>query len=128
MAPIEGAEMRLLVHAPRGRDAAVVQSVLANQGLATQVCADTREMMEGLREGAAGVILTEEALPDLLGDRRIVLDSSARQILFAYRHRLDGLKRRARLPQAVRRGAGAAPDHPERHRQRTAPTRVPARR
>lgn len=72
MAAPDDAELRLLVHAPRGRDAAVVQSVLSAQGLATQVCADTREMMEGLQQGAAGVILTEEALPQLLGDRRIV--------------------------------------------------------
>jgi signal transduction histidine kinase/CheY-like chemotaxis protein len=56
-------ELRVLIHAPRGRDAAVVRSVLgaAHKGV---VCADATELLHCLREGAAAAILTEEALSD----------------------------------------------------------------
>lgn len=66
------AEMRLLVHAPRGRDAWVVESVLAASGIASSVCATAAELIARIDEGAAGVIVTEEALPELLGDQRLV--------------------------------------------------------
>ncbi len=56
-------ELRVLIHAPRGRDAAVVQSVLgeAHTGV---VCADVTELLQRIREGAAAAIVTEEALAD----------------------------------------------------------------
>lgn len=65
-------ELRVLIHAPRGRDAAVVQSVLEGQGIAARACATEDELMGCLLEGAAAIILTEEALPDLLSDQRLV--------------------------------------------------------
>jgi signal transduction histidine kinase/ActR/RegA family two-component response regulator len=64
-------ELRVLVHAPRGRDAAVVQSVLRHQGIDGKVCASHDELMTCLADGAAAVILTEEALPELHSDERL---------------------------------------------------------
>jgi signal transduction histidine kinase/ActR/RegA family two-component response regulator len=65
-------ELRVLIHAPRGRDAAVVHGVLGSQGIASYVCASESELIDRLLEGAASVILTEEALPQLLSDDRLV--------------------------------------------------------
>ena len=65
-------ELRVLIHAPRGRDAAVVQGVLAHQGIKSHVCNGRGQLMDCLEEGAASVILTEEALPDLLSDNRLL--------------------------------------------------------
>jgi len=65
-------EQRVLIHAPRGRDAAVVQGVLEHQRIAARVCATESELVDALVEGAAAVILTEEALPQLLADDRLV--------------------------------------------------------
>ena len=62
-------ELRILVHAPRGRDAAVVQTVLDFQRIKTHVCSSHEELVRCLAEGAAGAIVTEEALPQLLADR-----------------------------------------------------------
>jgi len=62
----EPVELRLLVHAPRARDAAVVQTVLRAQGLASQACANSQELLRCIEEGASGAIVTEEGLPGLL--------------------------------------------------------------
>lgn len=59
-------ELRVLIHAPRGRDASVVQTVLAGQGIEALVCATEQDLLAALDEGAAAVILTEEALPQLM--------------------------------------------------------------
>lgn len=59
-------ELRLLIHAPRGRDAAVVQVVLNAQQMASHVCETPAQLLACMEEGAAGAILTEEALPELL--------------------------------------------------------------
>jgi signal transduction histidine kinase/ActR/RegA family two-component response regulator len=64
-------ELRVLVHAPRGRDATVVQSVLSHQRIDARVCASHDDLMDCLEQGAAAVILTEEALPDLNTDDRL---------------------------------------------------------
>lgn len=65
-------EMRVLIHAPRGRDGAVVQSVLTGQRIESLVCASEADLLARLVEGAAAVILTEEALPELLSDDRLL--------------------------------------------------------
>ena len=65
-------DLRVLIHAPRGRDAAVVQSVLAMQKIAAHVCMTDDELLAALDEGAAAAILTEEALPHLLADDRLI--------------------------------------------------------
>jgi signal transduction histidine kinase/ActR/RegA family two-component response regulator len=59
-------ELRVLIHAPRGRDASVVQTVLSGQGIEAVVCATEQDLLAALDEGAAAVILTEEALPQLM--------------------------------------------------------------
>jgi signal transduction histidine kinase/CheY-like chemotaxis protein len=65
-------ELRVLIHAPRGRDASVVQNVLARQHTESLVCTSEKDLMAALEEGAASVILTEEALPQLLADRHLL--------------------------------------------------------
>jgi signal transduction histidine kinase/ActR/RegA family two-component response regulator len=65
-------ELRVLIHAPRGRDGAVVQGVLSHQGIESLVCASEQELLARMEEGAASVILTEEALPQLLADDRLL--------------------------------------------------------
>jgi signal transduction histidine kinase/ActR/RegA family two-component response regulator len=65
-------ELRVLIHAPRGRDASVVQNVLARQHTECLVCTSEQDLMAALEEGAASVILTEEALPQLLADRHLL--------------------------------------------------------
>jgi signal transduction histidine kinase/ActR/RegA family two-component response regulator len=59
-------ELRLLIHAPRGRDAPVVQTVLVAQGIGNHVCSSCAELLQAMDEGAAGAILTEETLAELL--------------------------------------------------------------
>jgi signal transduction histidine kinase/ActR/RegA family two-component response regulator len=56
-------ELRVLIHAPRGRDAAVVESVVGRQH-AAQVCDEPQQLLRLLNEGAAAAIVTEEALSD----------------------------------------------------------------
>lgn len=58
---------RALILAPHGRDAAVASGMLCETGIHTVVCADIRELLTGLREGAGFAVITEEALlsPDL---------------------------------------------------------------
>jgi len=57
-------EERVLILAPRGRDAAVIEQVLDAAGLAAAVCADVTEWVSCLRAGAGSAIVTEEALAD----------------------------------------------------------------
>src|SRR5215203_6723485 len=56
-------EFRVLIHAPRGRDAAVVQGVV-QLNHAAHVCSTPAELLAGMSEGAAAAVLTEEALAD----------------------------------------------------------------
>ncbi len=68
-------DLRVLIHAPRGRDGNVVhtvRTVLSGQRLASQVCATEDDLLVALQEGAAAVILAEEALPQLLADDRLL--------------------------------------------------------
>ncbi len=58
-------EDRILILAPRGRDAAVVSSLLARSGHAVAVCPDAAAWLDGLRGAAATSIVTEEALLDV---------------------------------------------------------------
>ena len=54
-------ERRVVVYTPRGRDAEVVEGVLAGRGTRTLVCATPDEMLAGIREGAAAAVVTEES-------------------------------------------------------------------
>jgi signal transduction histidine kinase/ActR/RegA family two-component response regulator len=64
-------ELRVLIHAPRGRDGAVVETVLKAQGLESLVCDSHDGLLAALEEGAAAVIVTEEALPELQAHARL---------------------------------------------------------
>lgn len=52
---------RVLLFAPRGRDAGVMCKVLEARGMATLVCMTPDELLSGLKQGAAVAIATEEA-------------------------------------------------------------------
>jgi signal transduction histidine kinase/ActR/RegA family two-component response regulator len=56
-------EFRVLIHAPRGRDAAVVQGVV-EVAHAVVVCADWTGLLRELHEVSATTILTEESLAE----------------------------------------------------------------
>lgn len=58
----ESDEMRILVHAPTGRDAENSLMVLSKAGLQCVVCRDLSEIAREAEAGAGAVILTEESL------------------------------------------------------------------
>lgn len=53
---------RILILAPRGRDAPVIAETLANQGHRSLICANLAALIEALQENAGAAILTEEAM------------------------------------------------------------------
>ena len=57
-------ENRILIHAPRGRDADVIQQVLRAQGMNCLVCADTATLLKEMGGDSAAAIVTEEVLAD----------------------------------------------------------------
>jgi signal transduction histidine kinase/ActR/RegA family two-component response regulator len=64
-------EFRVLVHAPRGRDSSVVQSVLGANGLTSHVCQSRPELLRQMEQGAAAAIVTEEVLTDEVQDQQL---------------------------------------------------------
>ncbi|WPB56960.1 response regulator [Xylophilus sp. GOD-11R] len=55
-------ENRVLIHAPRGRDAQVIAGVLSTQGIACLICPDTASLLAEMAREAAAAIVTEEVL------------------------------------------------------------------
>ncbi len=55
-------EHRVLILAPRGRDASVAAGILTRLGLVCRVCADLVQLTEAATEGAGAALVTEEAL------------------------------------------------------------------
>jgi PAS domain S-box-containing protein len=55
-------ERRVLVHAPRGRDALVISQVLQQQSMPAQVCDSLHDLTEALAAGAGTAFVTEESL------------------------------------------------------------------
>jgi signal transduction histidine kinase/CheY-like chemotaxis protein len=55
-------EERILIVAPRGRDAEVVRHVLSRQGMECIVCTDVAQMVPLMQEGAACALIADEAL------------------------------------------------------------------
>ncbi|MES1265742.1 MAG: hybrid sensor histidine kinase/response regulator, partial [Variovorax sp.] len=53
----------MLIHAPRGRDAAVVKDVVQPNHRG-HVCNTPAQLVAALKEGAAAAVVTEEALAD----------------------------------------------------------------
>lgn len=58
------ADRRVMILAPRGRDAAVVAHVLTGVGFETSTCRSLTELVAGMEEGAGLCILTEEVLQE----------------------------------------------------------------
>jgi signal transduction histidine kinase len=61
--PGERLERRLLVLAPIGKDAALVETMLRKDAVACVACTDLECLARELERGAAAVLATEEALP-----------------------------------------------------------------
>jgi signal transduction histidine kinase len=55
-------EMSVLILAPVGRDAALLAGTLEGLKIDTQICADARELLETLEEGAGATIIADEAI------------------------------------------------------------------
>ena len=55
-------EQRVLVHAPRGRDAQVVSQVLSAQAMQPEVCESLELLTQALQAGAGIAFVTEESL------------------------------------------------------------------
>jgi signal transduction histidine kinase/CheY-like chemotaxis protein len=53
---------RVLILAPRGRDAVVAKGILREAHVAAQICVDLGELMAEINHGADAVVLTEEAV------------------------------------------------------------------
>jgi signal transduction histidine kinase len=58
----DASEHRVLILAPRGRDAAVIEQVLVRAGTSTEICPDLDGWIECLRKPAGAALVTEEAL------------------------------------------------------------------
>jgi signal transduction histidine kinase/ActR/RegA family two-component response regulator len=57
-------EERILILAPRGRDAQVVEQVLARAGTRAEACSDISGWLACLQTGAGAALITEEALAE----------------------------------------------------------------
>jgi len=68
-------EERVLILAPRGRDAQVAEQVLARAGTDADVCPDMAGWLDCLRSGAAAALVTEETLEGDLDDLYAWLDA-----------------------------------------------------
>src|SRR5262249_41200760 len=66
-------EQRVLIVAPRGRDAALAQRLLEEAGSGSRVCPDLNGLAIEMRSGAGAVLLTEEALESSAGEFEEVL-------------------------------------------------------
>ena len=60
--PAERLERRVLILAPVGRDATLVESRLRSEGVECAICAGQAQLVEELARGAATIIVSEEAL------------------------------------------------------------------
>jgi two-component system, sensor histidine kinase len=61
--PGEHFERRLLVLAPVGKDASLVESMLRKDAVTCLACADVARLSRELERGAAAILIAEEALP-----------------------------------------------------------------
>jgi signal transduction histidine kinase/CheY-like chemotaxis protein len=61
--PGAGLERRLLILAPVGKDAALLQSMLSTDSVSSLVCADLAAVLSEAARGVAAVLIAEESLP-----------------------------------------------------------------
>ena len=66
-------EQRVLIVAPRGRDASLVERLLEEEGIGSRACPDLDGLAIEMRSGAGAVLLTEEALDSSAGEFEEVL-------------------------------------------------------
>ncbi|MCJ2049200.1 ATP-binding protein [Methylobacterium sp. J-070] len=59
---VEGGNLRVLVHAPIGRDAPASADLLRRSGLTAEICPTLPQLVEGIAAGAAAVFVAEEGL------------------------------------------------------------------
>ena len=59
----EGRDERILVLAPRGKDAPLASEALHAAGLTAHICTDLESMVGELAEGAGAILIVEEAIP-----------------------------------------------------------------
>lgn len=57
-------EERILVLAPRGRDAQVIEQVISGEGIRAHICADASALVLALSQGASSALVTVEALDE----------------------------------------------------------------
>ena len=62
MTNLSAQEVRILILAPRGRDASLIAGTLSEDGMSTVNCPDAASLVQHLIEGAAAAIVAEEAL------------------------------------------------------------------
>lgn len=62
-APEEGREERILVLAPRGKDAPLAREALSTAGVAVHICADLDVLTREVAAGAGAILIAEEAIP-----------------------------------------------------------------
>src|SRR3954451_10384638 len=137
--PVDGSVGPVLILAPIGRDAEVARAILANAGIAAEICPDLAALVQRL-DASAGAILAEEAL--LRGDRRALAEWIERQppwsdlpfILLTYREapsdpRLPGLLGNVTVLERPPRPRAPVPATPPRQRRglRLAGAAAPAR-
>ena len=60
-------ERRVLILAPVGKDASLVEAMLQRDGIACKPCVDDVELARDLERGAAAILVTEEAAADTQG-------------------------------------------------------------
>jgi signal transduction histidine kinase len=53
---------RILILAPRGRDALVARDILSDGGMRSEICRDISELVKEIAEGAGLAVMTEEAI------------------------------------------------------------------
>ena len=70
-------ENRVIILAPRGRDAAIAGDLLTKNGIPSTICRDQADLIEHLDAAAGAVLLTEEALTT--GDTTALADWVAAQ-------------------------------------------------
>jgi signal transduction histidine kinase len=70
-------EYRVLILAPRGRDAAVARDLLQRNDIGADICSDLPSLVEEVEKGAGAVLITEEAFA--AGDRTALIAFVAEQ-------------------------------------------------
>src|SRR5215813_9031372 len=74
-----GLNLRLLILAPFGRDAALVSQIAGQEGIPCHVCEDAQILKGEIQRGAGAAVLTEEAItPILVETLRATLSTQSR--------------------------------------------------